>query len=147
MIKGMTNGVFDMLHVGHVRFLNECKRFCDHLTVCINSDSSTARLKGSGRPIISQDDRAEMLISLESVDAVKIFDSLNVSAVMMEIEPVIWFKGAPYHIATLNEEEVRAAFEINAHIQVIPPTCYVSTTSILERIEERQSAAKNPRVV
>jgi len=98
-----TGGCFDLLHAGHARTLAAARNLGDCLVVCLNSDASTRRIKGSGRPIIGQQDRAELLLSLACVDAVLIFDEDTPEAALARIRPDIWAKGGDYDAARLPE--------------------------------------------
>ena len=93
---GFTNGCFDILHAGHVSYLEKAKNNIDYLILGLNSDSSVKRLKGSNRPVISQDDRARVLCSLESVDAVVIFDEDTPLKLIQLIKPDFLIKGSDY---------------------------------------------------
>jgi rfaE bifunctional protein nucleotidyltransferase chain/domain len=95
-----------LLHAGHVGLLREARRLGDCLIVCLNSDSSVAALKGPGRPLVSQEDRAAVLAALKSVDAVMIFDEPAPSALLERLRPDVWVKGGDYAHADLAEAEV-----------------------------------------
>ena len=127
-----TNGCFDILHVGHVRYLKKAKSFGDILVVALNSDSSTKALKGSGRPINTQDDRAEILASLECVDIVVIFDEISPEKLLVEIAPDIHTKGADYTIDTL--PEAKAIMNAGGKIEFIDFVEGKSTTNIISKI-------------
>lgn len=101
-----TGGCFDLLHAGHVRSLAAARELGDCLVVCLNSDASTQRLKGPGRPIISQQDRAELLLAMECVDAVLVFDEDNPEAALQRLRPDIWVKGGDYRGARLPEADL-----------------------------------------
>ncbi|MDQ0755240.1 PfkB family carbohydrate kinase [Arthrobacter sp. B3I4] len=98
-----TGGCFDLLHAGHARTLAAARGLGDCLIVCLNSDDSTRRLKGAGRPIISQQDRAELLLSLHCVDAVLVFDEATPERALAQLRPDIWVKGGDYDPARLPE--------------------------------------------
>ncbi len=98
-----TNGCFDILHVGHVKYLKEAKKCGDVLIVGLNSDASVKMLKGETRPINPQNDRAEVLIALSCVDYVVIFDEISPIALLKSIKPDVYVKGADYTIETLPE--------------------------------------------
>lgn len=93
-----TNGCFDILHLGHVRYLQKAKGFGDILVVGVNSDSSVRRLKGKGRPIMPQKDRMEILASLGCVDYVVLFNELTPAKLIRSIEPDVLVKGADYKL-------------------------------------------------
>lgn len=101
-----TNGCFDILHVGHVRYLEETKKYGDVLIVALNSDKSVRRLKGEGRPINNENDRAEVLNGLKSVDYVVLFDEDSPADLLAEIKPDVHTKGADYTVETLPEAKI-----------------------------------------
>ena len=91
-----TNGVFDILHIGHIRYLQEAKKFGDILIIAVNSDSSTKQIKGTKRPLNNEDDRMEALAALQCVDYVVIFDQEDPKKILEEIRPDIHVKGGDY---------------------------------------------------
>jgi D-glycero-beta-D-manno-heptose 1-phosphate adenylyltransferase len=99
----LANGCFDLLHVGHVRYLREARAMGDALLVGVNSDASVARLKGAGRPIMSAAERAEIVAALESVDAVVIFDDDTADQLVATLRPDIHAKGTDYTMETVPE--------------------------------------------
>lgn len=99
------NGCFDVLHVGHVRYLNEAKALGDVLIVGLNSDSSVRRIKGNGRPVLDQHARATILSALQSVDHILIFDEDTVDRLLMELKPHLHCKGSDYTADTIPEKE------------------------------------------
>jgi rfaE bifunctional protein nucleotidyltransferase chain/domain len=99
------NGCFDLLHVGHVRYLKEAKALGDLLIVGLNSDESVRRLKGEGRPILNQNDRAELLSALECVDHIILFDDDTVDRLLVELKPHLHCKGSDYTPETVPEKE------------------------------------------
>jgi len=101
----LANGCFDLIHVGHIRYLREAKDRGDILVVALNSDSSIHRLKGRGRPILQEKERAEILSSFSSVDYVTFFDELNVEKVLLALQPDIHAKGSDYTEDTVPEKE------------------------------------------
>ena len=103
-----TNGCFDILHVGHVRYLKEAKALGDILILGLNSDSSVKSLKGSNRPINNESDRAEVLSALKSIDYVVIFDEKTAENIVGEVKPDIYAKGGDYSIDTLPEAKIVA---------------------------------------
>lgn len=127
-----TNGCFDILHVGHVRYLNKAKSFGDVLVVALNSDSSTRALKGETRPINSQNDRAEILANLNCVDIVVIFDETSPEKLLVEIAPDIHTKGADYTIETL--PEAKAIMAAGGRIEFIDFVAGKSTTNVIKKI-------------
>jgi rfaE bifunctional protein nucleotidyltransferase chain/domain len=101
-----TGGCFDLLHAGHVRSLAAARELGDCLVVCLNSDASVRRLKGEQRPIMAEQDRAELLLALECVDAVMIFDEDTPEAALQRLRPDIWVKGGDYNGEHLPEAEL-----------------------------------------
>ncbi len=101
----LTNGCFDVLHVGHVRYLHASKALGGRVVVAVNSDTSVRRLKGEGRPVMPASERAEILAALESVDAVVIFDEPDVRALIREQRPDIHAKGTDYTAETVPERD------------------------------------------
>lgn len=101
-----TNGCFDILHVGHVRYLSQTKSFGDCLVVLLNSDKSVRAIKGEGRPINNEKDRAEVLCALACVDYVVLFDETSPRDLLDEIKPNVHTKGADYTLETLPEADV-----------------------------------------
>ena len=96
-----TNGCFDILHVGHVRYLQKSKSFADYLIVLLNSDKSVKSIKGDDRPINNEMDRAEILVALNCVDFVVLFDEDSPAKLLDEIKPDVYTKGADYTMETL----------------------------------------------
>ncbi len=105
-----TNGCFDLLHVGHIRYLENAKTLGDILVVGLNSDASVQKLKGLGRPLQSEQDRAEILASLECVDFVIVFDDLTVDALLSMLRPDVHAKGTDYTLDTVPERETIRAY-------------------------------------
>jgi D-glycero-beta-D-manno-heptose 1-phosphate adenylyltransferase len=101
----LTNGCFDLLHVGHVRYLHAAKALGGRLVVAVNSDDSTRRLKGDSRPLMPENERAEILAALEAVDAVVIFSEPDVRAIIREIRPDIQAKGTDYTADSVPERD------------------------------------------
>ena len=127
-----TNGCFDILHIGHLRYLKKAKSFGDILVVALNSDSSTRKLKGETRPITNQNDRAELLANLNCVDIVVIFDEISPQKLLVEIAPDIHTKGADYTIETL--PEAKAIMEVGGRIEFIEFVEGKSTTNTIKKI-------------
>jgi D-glycero-beta-D-manno-heptose 1-phosphate adenylyltransferase len=100
------NGVFDLLHVGHVRYLQNAAREADHLIVAVNSDASVRRLKGEGRPILDQRGRAELVAALRGVDLVVIFDDDTVGALLERLRPDVHCKGTDYSVDSVPERAI-----------------------------------------
>jgi rfaE bifunctional protein nucleotidyltransferase chain/domain len=110
------NGVFDVLHVGHVRYLGAARAEGDLLVVGINSDSSTRKLKGPGRPILTERARASLVAALKSVNYVVIFDELDVNSLLKELQPDVHAKGTDYTADTVPERELAALLGIRVAI-------------------------------
>lgn len=102
----LANGCFDLLHVGHIRYLRAAKALGGRLVVAVNSDASARRLKGEGRPLTPEQERAEILAALEDVDAVVIFSEPDVQALIREIRPEVQAKGTDYTAESVPEREV-----------------------------------------
>ena len=127
-----TNGVFDLLHRGHVDIINEARREGDALIVGINSDESVRRLKGSDRPRITAAERAYVLAALEAVDAVVVFDDDTPLALVQWLQPDVIVKGGDYSAETIvGADVVRAR---NGRVVVVPLVPGHSTTSIIEKL-------------
>ena len=101
----VTNGCFDILHRGHVEYLNQSKKFGDKLFVLLNSDESVKKLKGETRPINNQNDRAYLLANLECVDGVIIFDGTNCANELLKLKPSVYTKGGDYFTCSLQMDE------------------------------------------
>jgi rfaE bifunctional protein nucleotidyltransferase chain/domain len=106
----LANGCFDLLHVGHVRYLRAAKALGGRLIVAVNSDESVRALKGDGRPLMPAEERAEILSALEDVDAVIIFPERDVRAIIREIHPNVQAKGTDYSAETVPERDVLAEY-------------------------------------
>jgi rfaE bifunctional protein nucleotidyltransferase chain/domain len=127
-----TNGCFDILHVGHVRYLQRARELGDALLVAVNSDRSVRELKGAGRPIVNEQERAEMLAALGAVDYVTIFDDLSPRALISEVLPDVLVKGGDYQLDEIHgREETEAA---GGRVLSLPFIEGASTSSIIERI-------------
>jgi len=131
-----TNGCFDLLHVGHVRYLQAARGLGDVLAVGLNGDRSVRELKGAGRPINNEKDRAEVLAALECVDFVAIFPEMRAVQFILAAQPAIYAKGGDYTSETLNPEEQAALQEVGAEIRIIPFEKGYSTSLLLERLRK-----------
>ena len=129
-----TNGCFDLLHLGHVRYLQAARALGDLLAVGLNGDGSVRKLKGKGRPITAERDRAEILAALQCVDLVTIFPEMRATQFIAASRPAIYVKGGDYSSETLNEEESALLKEIGAEIRIIPFEAGHSTSRLLEQI-------------
>jgi rfaE bifunctional protein nucleotidyltransferase chain/domain len=132
-----TNGCFDILHAGHVRYLAAAKRLGDILVVGLNGDASVRELKGEGRPLNSQEDRAEVMAALEAVDYVIIFGEKRVDHLLREVRPRVYAKGGDYTANSLDPDEVAALKEIGAKIEILPWVPGKSTSKLVATIQRR----------
>jgi D-beta-D-heptose 7-phosphate kinase/D-beta-D-heptose 1-phosphate adenosyltransferase len=128
-----TNGVFDILHVGHLRYLAEARALGDALVVAINSDHTVRELKGNGRPVINQNERAEILAALRQVSYVTIFDDMSPRELITALLPDVLVKGGDYALDEIHgREEVEAA---GGEVVALPFIEGASSTSIIERLK------------
>ena len=127
-----TNGCFDILHAGHVRYLTAAKTFGDVLIVGLNSDESVRRLKGSSRPINSQLDRAEVLLGLKAVDHVIIFGEQTAEDLIARVKPTVYVKGGDYTLETLPEAKIVQSY--GGSVEFVNLVAGRSTTNIVEKI-------------
>jgi D-glycero-beta-D-manno-heptose 1-phosphate adenylyltransferase len=125
----LANGNFDLLHVGHVRYLRAAKALGGKLVVAVNSDQSVQTLKGEGRPIMPENERAEIVAALEDVDAVVIFPELDVRAIIREIRPEIQAKGTDYTADSVPERD--AVSEYGGRIAIVGDPKDHSTSEII----------------
>src|SRR5450432_2625502 len=132
----VTNGCFDILHLGHVTYLENARKFGDALLVGVNSDAATRQLKGAGRPVNSETDRAPVLAALQSVDGVCIFADATATKFLAAAQPDIYVKGGDYTLETLNQDERRAVDSAGGKIVIVPFVPGKSTTSLLEKISQ-----------
>lgn len=139
-----TNGCFDLLHAGHVRYLNQARALGDAMVVALNSDESVRELKGPTRPINNENDRAEVMAALRAVDAVVIFGDKRATALIEAIQPHIYAKGGDYTVDSLNAEERAALDAAGAAIRILPLVPGRSTTQTVQRMtaEPTGSAAR-----
>jgi rfaE bifunctional protein nucleotidyltransferase chain/domain len=129
-----TNGCFDLLHVGHTRYLRAARALGDALLVAVNSDRAVRRLKGAGRPVVPEAERAELLAALEAVSYVTVFDELSPRALIARLLPDVLVKGGDYSPDEIHgREEVERA---GGRVLSLPFVEGASTTSVIERIRE-----------
>ncbi len=128
-----TNGCFDLLHVGHVRYLQAARALGDALLVAVNGDASVRALKGPTRPINSEQDRAEVLAALGCVDCVTLFHTVRVTDIVRVIRPQIYAKGGDYTVASLDPGERAALEEAGAEIRILPLVPGKSTTATIAK--------------
>jgi D-glycero-beta-D-manno-heptose 1-phosphate adenylyltransferase len=130
-----TNGVFDLLHVGHVRYLAEARALGDALVVAINSDRSVRELKGPDRPVFDEAERAEIMAALRDVDYVVVFDDISPRATIRKLLPDALVKGGDYQLDEIHgREEVEAA---GGKVISLPFVPGASTTSLVERMKQK----------
>lgn len=128
-----TNGCFDILHVGHIRLLEEARKLGDYVVVGLNSDASVRELKGSGRPINPQEHRKEVLRALRWVDVVSIFHTRRADGFLKCLRPDVYIKAGDYTMETLDPVEREALMSMGTKIHFAPYVGGVSTTAILGR--------------
>ena len=129
-----TNGCFDILHVRHVRYLTAARKLGDVLVVGLNGDDSVRQLKGEGRPVNREQDRAEVLAALESVDYVTIFPENRATNFLRAAAPAVYAKGGDYTADTLDPGERAVLDEFGSRIEIIPFEKGYSTSELLTRI-------------
>ena len=127
-----TNGCFDLLHVGHITLLEECRRFGSKLVVAINTDASVSRLKGPERPIVREAERAKVLAALASVDLVTFFDEPTPIDLIRQMQPAVLVKGGDYAVSTVVGHEVVAAY--GGRVEIVPTVAGFSTTGIVNKM-------------
>lgn len=132
-----TNGCFDLLHVGHVRYLQAARKFGDVFVVGVNGDDSTRALKGPSRPLNTEADRAEVLAALDSVDLVTIFPEVRAVRFLGAARPAVYVKGGDYQPETLDPEERAVLAEIAAEIRIIPFEPGYSTSRLVARMNSK----------
>jgi rfaE bifunctional protein nucleotidyltransferase chain/domain len=139
--RGLThafaNGCFDLLHVGHVRYLEAARREADRLIVAVNDDDSVRRLKGEGRPILSADDRAELVAALRAVDYVVVFHEPTVAPLLTLLKPEVHCKGKDYTVDTVPERETVLAY--GGRIAIVGDPKDHSTRDLLGRIRDSRA--------
>lgn len=129
-----TNGCFDILHAGHVRYLAAAKKLGDILVLGLNTDESVRHLKGPARPVNSEQDRAEVVGALASVDFVVLFGEQTAEAVLRKVQPDVYAKGADYVERPLPEADIVRSY--GGEVAFIPLVEGRSTSNIIKRIEE-----------
>jgi rfaE bifunctional protein nucleotidyltransferase chain/domain len=140
-----TNGIFDLLHVGHLRYLEEARSLGDVLIVGLNSDTSTQQLKGPYRPLVPEAERAALLLGLRAVDYVTIFGDLTAERLVRTLRPDIYVKGGDYALPAAEESiaygkelpEARIVLSYGGRVELIPYLPGHSTTELIARIVER----------
>lgn len=137
-----TNGCFDLLHAGHVAYLEQARAMAGALIVGVNSDGSVRRLKGPGRPVVPQEDRARVVAALRAVDRVVIFEEDTAATLIELIRPNLYVKGADYAHGRLPEKE--AALAVGARIVLVPLLAGRSTTALIEQLRAEGPPAPGP---
>ena len=137
----LANGCFDVLHVGHARYLTGAKREGDVLVVAINSDASVKQLKGAGRPVLPEQARAEMVAAFAAVDYVVIFSEPNVEALLTELRPAVHAKGTDYTAETVPEREWAARLGIR--VAIVGDAKDHSTRDLLARVRDAGPGRRN----
>ena len=128
-----TNGCFDILHAGHVRYLAKARSFGDCLVLGLNSDASVRRLKGPERPINNEQDRAEVVGGLQSVDYVVIFDEPTAEQLIAKVKPDVYVKGGDYTLETLPEAKIVQSY--GGRVEFVQMVAGRSTTNVIEKIK------------
>lgn len=136
----LTNGCFDLLHVGHLRYLQQARRLGDILVVGVNSDESVRQLKGNARPIVPEAERAELIAGLECVDYVTIFSEPTATELVHMVQPTYYAKGGDYAERDLPESE--AVIAHGGFVVILPFQPEQSTSAIIERIQNAQGSAR-----
>lgn len=129
----VTNGCFDLLHLGHVTYLESARNQGDALLIGVNSDAAVHQLKGPTRPINPESDRAAVLAALQSVDGVCIFQEKRATRFLERVQPDLYVKGGDYTLDTLDQEERQLVERLGGRIVIIPIVPGRSTTAMLER--------------
>jgi rfaE bifunctional protein nucleotidyltransferase chain/domain len=130
----VTNGCFDLLHVGHVTYLETARREGDALLIGVNGDAAVRELKGPERPVTPEHDRAAVLAALESVSGVCVFAEATATRFLAAAKPDIYVKGGDYTLDTLNQDERRTVEQAGGKIVIIPFVPGKSTTALLKKI-------------
>lgn len=128
-----TNGCFDILHTGHLAYLEKAKRFGDYLVIGLNTDASVRKIKGPDRPILNETDRARMLAALEFVDCVVLFDEELPTSLIRQIRPDVLVKGGDYVVETVMGREYAG------RVEIVPLVEGYSTSDIVKNILDRYS--------
>jgi rfaE bifunctional protein nucleotidyltransferase chain/domain len=132
----VTNGCFDLLHAGHVTYLETARNLGDALLVGLNGDAAVQELKGPGRPVNAQADRATVLAALESLSGICIFNERTAARFLSLAQPDIYVKGGDYTLETINQEERRTVESAGGKVAIIPFVPGKSTTGLLQKISK-----------
>ncbi len=139
----LANGCFDVLHAGHVRYLQSARTLGDLLVVAVNADAQVALLKGPGRPILSEEDRAELVASLEAVDLVTIFREPTVTQLLLKLRPEIHAKGTDYTEATVPEREV--VWSYGGRVAIVGDPKTHSTSQLISAVASKPGQLNDPK--
>ncbi|MGA2176820.1 MAG: adenylyltransferase/cytidyltransferase family protein [Verrucomicrobiota bacterium] len=139
----VTNGCFDVLHLGHVTCLQQARDQGDALLVGVTSDNGVRTLKGPGRPLNSEQDRASVLAALESVDAVHVFPELDARAFLQAVRPDVYVKGGDYTLETINQDERRLLEQLGVKIVILPVVPGKSTSALWQKINAAEAAGNS----
>lgn len=131
----VTNGCFDILHIGHAKYLHETKKYADYSIVLLNSDKSVKLIKGENRPINNENDRAELLTYLNCVDYVVLFEQKSPAELLEKIKPDVYTKGADYTLETLPERDV--VLKNGIRVEFITFVDGKSTTNVINKINQK----------
>jgi rfaE bifunctional protein nucleotidyltransferase chain/domain len=130
----VTNGCFDLLHLGHVTYLEKARQQGDALLVGVTNDAGVRALKGAGRPLNSAKDRAVVLAALQSVDAVHVFPEMDARVFLQKVKPDVYVKGGDYTLETINQDERLLLQDLGVEIVLLPLVPGKSTSALLEKI-------------
>jgi D-glycero-beta-D-manno-heptose 1-phosphate adenylyltransferase len=133
----LANGCFDLLHVGHIRYLHAAKELGGRLVVAVNSDESVRKLKGEGRPLMPENERAEILAALADVDAVVTFSEGDVRALVREIRPEVQAKGTDYTAESVPERDT--VIECGGRVEIVGDPKDHSATTLIRQMERKHS--------
>ena len=136
----VTNGCFDVLHLGHVTYLQQARDQGDALLVGVTSDAGVRSLKGPGRPLNNERDRAGVLAALESVDGVLIFPELDARAFLQAVRPDVYVKGGDYNMDTINQDERRLLEQLGVQIVILPAVPGKSTSALLQKMQAEETS-------
>jgi rfaE bifunctional protein nucleotidyltransferase chain/domain len=136
-----TNGCFDLLHAGHVRYLQAARALGDSLAVALNGDTSVRALKGPDRPLNSEADRAEVLAALACIDFVTVFHTPRVTDVIQQVRPHVYAKGGDYTVESLDAAELAALRAAGSEVRILPLVPGKSTTALLEKMRAEPERA------
>ncbi|WP_294223193.1 phosphoribosylglycinamide formyltransferase [Prosthecobacter sp.] len=137
-----TNGCFDLLHAGHVRYLEQARALGDAMVIGLNSDQSVRLLKGPDRPLNNENDRAEVLAALRAVDAVVVFEDQRATSLIDAIHPHVYAKGGDYTVDSLNAEERAALQRAGSEIRILPLVPGRSTTSTINKMTAEKTGSR-----